>query len=165
MTIEKDYLPDRNLCSEWTLSSFCKYSTFFLLVIATLTICDWFQEIIYGGVLFHRLRQWYFLLDFLNFIEKILCRIATIRSCSFLVVNFLEEYLNAKIVWKYHCANVPWELQKLFQYLSFLTWRAVSEVWMAASVLLLTREQCWIWNIKNGAFTKISRSRDSIRLM
>ena len=121
MTIEKDYLPDRNLCSEWKLSSFCKYSTFFLLVIATLAICDWFQEIIYGGVLFHRLRQWYFLLDFLNFIEKIFCRIATIGSCSFLVLNFLEEYLNAKIAWKYHCANVPWELQKLFQYLSFLT--------------------------------------------
>ena len=80
--LRKDFLSNRNLYSEWKLSSFCKYNTFFLLVIAALTICDWFQEIIYGGVLFHRLCQWYFLLHFLNFIEKISCRTATIVSSS-----------------------------------------------------------------------------------
>ena len=80
--LRKDFLSNRNLYSEWKLSSFCKYNTFFLLVIAALTICNWFQEIIYGGVLFHRLFQWYFLLHFLNFIEKISCRTATIVSSS-----------------------------------------------------------------------------------
>ena len=43
--LRKDFLPNRNLCSEWKLSSFCKYNTLFLLVIATLTFCDWLQEI------------------------------------------------------------------------------------------------------------------------
>ena len=80
--LRKDFLSNRNLYSEWKLSPFCKNNTFFLLVIAALTICDWFQEIIYGGVLFHRLCQWYFLLHFLNFIEKISCRTATIVSSS-----------------------------------------------------------------------------------
>ena len=86
--LRKDFLSNRNLCSEWKLSSFCKYNTFFLLVIATLTFCDSFQEIFYGGVLFHILCQWYFLLHFLNFT-------GTIKCCSFLALNILEEYLNA----------------------------------------------------------------------